>query len=184
MLARLSPSASRLAPLGSRWASSSAAVESPVKLTRLAGGVVQVTLGRPSKMNALSLPMFRGIQAAARELIADSSVRAVVVHGEGRAFCAGLDVKAVMANPLSAQANIEELLERPDGEISNLAQDVGYLWRRVPAPVIAAVHGVCFGGGLQIALGADMRVAAPSTRFSIMEAKWGTLPPLTTELLP
>ena len=108
-------------------------------------------------MNALSLPMFRSIQAAARELIDDKTVRAVVLHGEGRAFCAGLDVKSVMGSPLSVKANIDELLRRPDGEVSNLAQDVGYLWRRIPVPVIAAIHGVCLGGGLQIALGADMR---------------------------
>ena len=80
-------------------------------------------------------------------------------------------------------------MKRPDGEVSNLAQDVGYLWRRVPAPVIAATHGVCLGGGFQIALGADMRVAAPSCRFSIMESKWGIIPDMSAtvtlrELVP
>jgi len=181
MLLRSSPARA----LGARWASTAPLV----RLTRHPKGLVQVTLARPSKMNALSLPMFRSIQAAARELIDDKSVRAVVLHGDGRAFCAGLDVKAVMANPLSVKANIDELLHRPDGEVSNLAQDVGYLWRRIPVPVIAAIHGVCLGGGLQIALGADMRIAAPATKMSIMEAKWGLIPDMSAtvtlrELVP
>ena len=144
-----------------------------VAVNRGSDGVVTVTLSRPEKLNALDLPMFRAIQQAARDLIADSTgVRAVVLSGDGRGFCAGLDVKNVM-HPLKAKQNMETLLERPEGERSNLAQDVGYLWRRVPVPVIAAVHGVCLGGGLQIALGADMRIAHPSTKMSIMEAKWG-----------
>ena len=148
-----------------------------VSITRRADGVVQVALARPEKMNALDMPMFKAIQAAARELIADSAgVRAVVVHGEGRAFCAGLDVRSVM-HPMSAQQNMQELLARPEGEAGNLAQDVGYLWRRVPCPVIAAVHGVCLGGGLQIALGADMRIAHPATKMSIMEASTCTTTP-------
>mmetsp|Transcript_36309 Transcript_36309/g.60139 ORF Transcript_36309/g.60139 Transcript_36309/m.60139 type:complete len:321 (+) Transcript_36309:23-985(+) len=138
-------------------------------------GIAQVTLKRPDKLNALNMPMFRAIQAAARELIEDKDVRAVVLHGEGRAFCAGLDLKSVM-HPLEASENMKELLLRPEGEISNLAQDVGYLWRRVPVPVIAVTQGVCFGGGMQIALGADMRVTSPTCRFSIMEAKWGLIP--------
>ena len=177
---------------------------SRVTITQGADGVAEVRLSRPDKMNALDLPMFRSIAAAARRLLADRSVRAVVLHGEGRAFCAGLDVKSVAVS-LQAQANLKELLDRPEGEISkrvraartqasrsttaapraaswplrrppaprgSLAQDVGYLWRRVPAPVIAATHGVCLGGGLQIALGADLRVAAPACRFSVMQAGW------------
>jgi enoyl-CoA hydratase/carnithine racemase len=156
-----------------------------VTLTRGSDGVAQVTLNRGSKMNALDMPMFRAIAATARELIADRGVRAVVVHGDGRAFCSGLDVRGVMSPLSSAKANSEELLRRPDGELSNLAQDVGYLWRRVPAPVIAATHGVCFGGGFQIALGADMRVSAPACKFSIMEAKWGIVPDMgATTTLP
>lgn len=123
---------------------------------------------------------------AAKALIADSSnVKAVVVSGEGRAFCAGLDIKSLMAEPLKAKANMEALLERPEGEVSNLAQDVGYLWRRIPCPVITAIHGVCFGGGLQIALGADIRIAHPQTKLSVMEAKWGLIPDMSaTVTLP
>jgi len=161
----------------------------PVQLTRHPDGVVQLTLHRPDKLNSLSLPMFRALQAAARALIPDKSVRAVVMHGEGRAFCAGLDVKSLASDPLAYRRHLRELLDRPDGEESNLVQDVAYLWRRVPAPVIAAVHGVCFGGGFQIALGADIRVAAPASKFSIMEAKWGLIPDMSAtvtlrELVP
>ena len=161
----------------------STAASGRVSMTRTPDGVVKVALSRPDKMNALDMPMFRDVQAAARQLIADpSGVRAVVVHGEGRAFCAGLDVKSVM---MGGRANMEELLHRPEGQISNLAQDVGYLWRRVPAPVIAAVHGVCLGGGFQIALGADMRIATPTCKFSVMEAKWGLVPDMSaTVTLP
>ena len=158
---------------------STAAEAARVQVTRHPDGVVQVMLSRASKMNALDMPMFRAIQQTARSLIGDKSVRAVVVHGEGRAFCAGLDVKSVCA-PLSAKSNMAELLHRPEGEASNLAQSVGYLWRRIPAPVIAATHGVCLGGGFQIAMGADMRIASPRCKFSIMEAKWGIIPDMSS----
>ena len=90
---------------------------SRVTITQGADGVAEVRLSRPDKMNALDLPMFRSIAAAARRLLADRSVRAVVLHGEGRAFCAGLDVKSVAVS-LQAQANLKELLDRPEGEIS------------------------------------------------------------------
>ena len=136
-------------------------------------------------MNALDMDMFRSIRDAAQSLISDSSgVKAVVLSGEGRAFCAGLDVRSV-AHPLSASKNMEELLHRPEGETANLAQAVGYLWRKIPAPVIAATHGVCLGGGLQIALGADIRVASPTCKLSVMEAKWGLIPDMSaTVTLP
>ena len=174
---------SRLLPRQLR--SLSTAASDRVAVHRGSDGVVTVTLSRPDKLNALDLPMFHAIQDAARGLIADSAgVKAVVLSGEGRGFCAGLDVRSVM-HPMTAKQNMETLLQRPEGEIGNLAQDVGYLWRRVPAPVIAAVHGVCLGGGLQIALGADMRVAHPSTKMSVMEAKWGLIPDMSaTVTLP
>jgi len=177
LLPRLFPRGAR-APL-SRNLSSSAAEEPRVLLTRdAATGVATVTLNRGGKLNALDLPMFRQLAATARELISDKSVRAVVVCGAGRGFCAGIDAKSV-AHPLRARENAAELLHRPEGAVSNLAQDVAFLWRKVPAPVIAVTHGVCFGGGLQIALGADMRVTSPTCRFSVMEAKWGIIPDMS-----
>ena len=156
-----------------------------VSITRTPEGVAHVRLSRADKMNALDMDMFRALRAAALEVAADTSVRAVLLSGEGRAFCAGLDVGSVCGDPLSARANMDELLRRPDGALSNLAQDVGYLWRRVPAPVVAAVHGACFGGGLQIALGADIRVCHPAAKLAVMEAKWGLVPDMSaTVTLP
>jgi len=157
----------------SRACSSSA--ETRVALTRNEHGIATVALLRGNKMNALDMSMFRAIAGVARELIGDRSVRAVVLHGEGPAFCAGIDIRAIIAPP-NTKKNLSELLERPKDAISNLAQDVSYLWRRVPVPVIAATHGVCFGGGLQIALGADIRVTSPTCKFSVMEANWGLIP--------
>ena len=161
---------------------------SRVHVAKAADGIHTVTMKRSDKLNALDMGMFRSLAATARALASDSSVRAVVISGEGRAFCAGLDVRSV-ASPMVARANLEELLRRPEGELSNLAQDVGYLWRKIPAPVIAATHGVCLGGGLQIALGADMRISDPRCKFSVMEAKWGLIPDMSAtvtlrELVP
>lgn len=148
---------------------------STVRVERVDKHIAVVTLDRPEKLNALDMAAFRGVRDAALELRDDASVRCVVLRGAGRAFCAGLDVKNVM-HPLRAKANCAELLERADGEAANLAQAVSYLWRGVPCPVVAAVHGACFGGGLQIALGADVRVAAEDAKLSVMEAKWGLVP--------
>lgn len=146
-------------------------------IEKLAKGVRVVRLNRPEKLNALNMDMFRGIRDAALELASSNEVRAVVVSGSGRAFCAGLDVRG---------ASPSELLARDESIGCNLAQSVSFLWRRVQAPVICAVHGVCFGGGFQIALGADIRVASAKAKFSVMEAKWGLIPDMgiTVSALP
>lgn len=137
--------------------------------------VATVTLNRPEKYNGLDMPMFEQLTAAAKRLRKDKSVRAIILRGEGKAFCSGLDVKTVSSNPI----NFARLLFKPGRRISNLAQDVGYLWREVPAPVIAVTHGFCFGGGLQIALGADFRFSTADCEFSIMESKWGLIPDMS-----
>jgi len=134
-----------------------------------------VSLNRPDKYNALDMAMFDAITETIAELKANRSIRAVILKGQGKGFCAGLDMASVMKNPL----NVHTLLKKPDNSPSNLAQDVGYLWRSLPMPVIAVVHGSCFGGGLQIALGADFRYSSPDCRFSIMEAKWGLIPDMS-----
>ena len=136
--------------------------------------IAYVTLNRPDKYNGIDMDMFHGITKIAQQLKKDCSVRAVILQGAGKVFCSGLDVKSVSSNPI----NFGRLLVKPGRKISNLAQDVGYLWREVPAPVIAVTHGVCYGGGLQIALGADFRYSTPDCEFSIMEAKWGLIPDL------
>lgn len=144
------------------------------------GGICHVVLNRPEKLNAVDMKMFEAIAETAAELRSDRSVRAVILRGEGRAFCTGLDVKAVMgSNPLK---QLPRLLERPSGygvkgnEIGNLVQDVSYLWRELPVPVICVLQGMCYGAGLQIALGADFRYATPDCKLSIMETKWGLIP--------
>ena len=135
-------------------------------------GVAHVRLTRSDKMNALDAEMFERIIEAGSVLHKLDGVRAVVLSGEGRAFCAGLDTSSFTRTPSPDEP---ELTERTYGN-SNKFQQVAMTWRKLPVPVIAALHGVCFGGGLQIASGADIRVAHPETRMSIMEMKWGLVP--------
>lgn len=116
--------------------------------------------------------MFLALRDAQERLRAETGVRAVVLHGEGPSFCSGLDIAAVAAGEL----DVAELIDRPAGETANLAQTAAHGWRTLPMPVVAAVHGACFGGGLQIALGADIRIVAPDARLSVMEIKLGLLP--------
>lgn len=136
------------------------------------GGVAHVKLNRPAKRNGLDLAMFEGLIGAGEALAADRSVRAVVLSGEGKAFCAGLDFMAFMA----AGDVADKLLDRPEGSPANIAQRAGWVWREVPVPVIAALHGQAFGGGLQLALGADLRYARPDAQLSVMEIRWGLIP--------
>jgi enoyl-CoA hydratase/carnithine racemase len=144
-------------------------------------GVATVTMVRADKHNALDKAMFEGLVDAAAQLVGDASVRAVVLHGEGKSFCSGLDVASFMAG--SGGTGI--LLDRDEKRVANFAQRVSYDWSLVEAPVIAAIHGNCFGGGLQIALGADIRIATPDARLSIMESKWGLVPDMgITQALP
>ena len=133
-------------------------------------GVADVRLTRADKMNALDPAMFAAIIAAIARLEREPGLRAVVLSGEGRAFCAGLD----MASMASAGSGID-IAARTHGDANDF-QQVAWGWRTLAVPVIAAIHGVAFGGGLQIASGADIRIAAPCTRLSVMEMKWGIVP--------
>lgn len=133
-------------------------------------GVADVRLVRADKMNAIDPAMFAAIVEAIDHLAAASGLRAVVLSGEGRAFCAGLD----MASMAGGGSGLD-LATRSHG-LANAPQQVAWGWRTLPVPVIAAVHGVAFGGGLQIASGADIRIAAPGTRLAVMEMKWGIVP--------
>lgn len=144
-------------------------------------GVATATMVRADKHNALDQAMFDALVDAAAQLAGDTSVRAVVLHGEGKSFCSGLDVASFMGG----ERGTGVLLTRDGDRPANLAQRVSYDWSLVPAPVIAAIHGNCFGGGLQIALGADIRIAAPDAKLSIMEIKWGLVPDMgITQALP
>ena len=141
-------------------------------------GVADVRLDRPDKLNALDGAMFDALGTTGRELAADPSVRAVVVSGNGRAFCAGLDFGSFQAMKSRAGSNslTDQLLSRTDDNPANHGQTAAWVWHAMPVPVIAAVHGVAFGGGIQIALGADLRVVHPEAKLSVREIVWGLVP--------
>jgi enoyl-CoA hydratase/carnithine racemase len=150
-------------------------------------GVADVRLVRADKMNALDDAMFEALVSAGERLKTEPGLRCVVISGEGRAFCAGLDMGNFgrMAEGLRAPARSSDdrLSARTHG-IANRAQYAVWVWREVPVPVIAAVHGVAFGGGFQLALGADMRFVAPDTRMAVLEIKWGLVPDMAgTQLM-
>jgi enoyl-CoA hydratase/carnithine racemase len=143
--------------------------------------VATVTLARPDKHNALDQRMFAAIIEATEHVAANPGVRVVVLHGDGPSFCSGLDVSSGFSSDNGVVDPQAELL----GEIPNRFQRVAYDWVALPVPVIAAIHGNCLGGGLQIALGADIRIAAPDARLSVMEVKWGLVPDMSiTQTLP
>jgi enoyl-CoA hydratase/carnithine racemase len=143
-------------------------------------GVADVRLVRADKMNALDAAMFEAIVDASDRLAHEKGLRAVVLSGEGRSFCAGLDMGRFAAMKDSGGNGIaggekRDLTERTCG-LANFPQQAVWGWRQLPVPVIAAIQGVAFGGGFQLALGADMRFLAPDARMSIMEIKWGLIP--------
>ena len=139
-------------------------------------GVADVRLVRADKMNALDAAMFEALVNTSARLATEKGVRAVVLSGEGRAFCAGLDMGRFAAmGEKGGAAGLRDLATRTHG-IANHSQQAVWGWRQLPVPVIAAIHGVAFGGGFQLALGADMRFLAPDARMSIMEIKWGLVP--------
>lgn len=133
-----------------------------------------VTLTRPDKMNALDHDMIDAIIAAGQE-VAASDARVVVLSGEGKAFCAGIDITGLSA--MIGKDPAELVMPRTHGEgTTNQWQEVAMIWARLDIPVIAALHGAVYGAGLQIALGADIRIAAPDTKLAVMEMKWGIVP--------
>ncbi|MCP3971985.1 MAG: crotonase/enoyl-CoA hydratase family protein [Rhodobacteraceae bacterium] len=139
-------------------------------------GIAEVRLNRPHKRNALSLEMFEALAAAGERLKSEAGLRAVVLCGAGGDFCSGLDMEVMQ----SLAGRLEEmralLLNPPEGEAANFFQKPCYVWQELPVPVIAAVEGVCLGGGMQLALAADIRLCSPAARLSVMEAKWGLVP--------
>jgi enoyl-CoA hydratase/carnithine racemase len=141
-------------------------------LLTLENQVAQVQLDRQEKRNALDLEMFRAIAEVQRKLARERSLRAVVLSGSGVDFCSGLDVRALMKN----RSGMIRLLWKLLPWRANLAQQVGVGWRNLPVPVFAAIQGRCWGGGLQIALGADFRIVQPAASLSIMEGRWGLIP--------
>jgi len=144
-------------------------------------GVADVRLVRADKMNALDAAMFEALVGATDRLAKEKGLRAVVLSGEGRAFCAGLDMGRFAAMKESGGNGIpggesRDLTKRTHGLANFPQQAAVWGWRQLPVPVIAAIQGVAFGGGFQLALGADMRFLTPDARMSIMEIKWGLVP--------
>ena len=150
-------------------------------------GVAQVRLNRADKHNAMSLEMFVAIGELLERLAREPAVRVVVLAGAGESFCAGLDLallRAMLGGGPAAQEVLASLMERGAGP-ANRAQQVAYGWKALPVPVIAAINGVAFGAGFQIALGCDLRIAAPTAKFSIMECRYGLIPDMSiTQTLP
>jgi len=132
--------------------------------------IAHVTLTRADKMNALDPAMFEAICSAIDELNTLDDLRAVVVSGEGRGFCAGLDL-----SNFSSDSEPMDLMPRTHGA-ANMPQQIAWGWRTLPVPVIAAAHGVAIGGGLNIMSGADIRIIHPDTRCAVMEMRWGLVP--------
>jgi enoyl-CoA hydratase/carnithine racemase len=153
---------------------------------RVENHIAHVHLIRADKMNALDAEMMDALIEAGERVKADDSLRAVVLSGEGRAFCAGLDMGnfAAMAGGgdagVSGKGKERQLLAARSHGLANRPQKVAFTWREVQVPVIAAAQGFALGGGFQVFMGADMRYAAPGTKFSIMEARWGLIPDMGT----
>lgn len=135
--------------------------------------IARVTLSRPDKMNAVDPAMAEAIVDTGRSLLTRDDIRAVVLSGEGRAFCAGLDV---MSFAQLAAGDPEALVMPRTHDNANLFQEVAMVWRRCPVPVIAALHGAVYGAGFQLALGADIRLCHPQAQLAVMEMKWGLIP--------
>lgn len=148
-------------------------------------GIADVRMNRADKRNALDNAMFTSLAAAGEYLKTLSELRAVVLSGDGASFCAGLDFGSfqAMAQGSSGQGGSVNAGAMTDGRITHLAQQVCWVWQEVPVPVIAAVHGHALGGGMQIALGADIRIVHPDTQLSVREVHWGLIPDMTGTLM-
>lgn len=136
--------------------------------------VAVVRLNRPQKHNAIDIGMFEAIIETGKRLSSDSSVRAVVLTGAGDHFCSGIDISVFQGAGIGAAGSgrMDAMADSP----ANFFQKAAFAWREIPVPVIAAIKGVAFGGGLQIALGADIRYASADAQLSVMEIKWGLIP--------
>ncbi|KAB7743922.1 crotonase/enoyl-CoA hydratase family protein [Nostocoides sp. F2B08] len=138
-------------------------------------GIARVELARPEKLNGLTLAMLGGLVSTAHELRRDRTLRGVVITGQGPSFTAGLDFGTVMSDP----AGVAKAFAPRPWRGTNTFQEACWAWRRIPVPVVAAVHGHCYGGGVQIALGADFRITNPEAQWSVLEAKWGLIPDMS-----
>ena len=136
-----------------------------------------VTLSRADKYNGLDLPMMHALVEAAKQIRRHQGIRAVIIRGDGPAFCAGLDFASVTRKPLAVVGAFI-----PWGRRANLFQRMCLIWRELPVPVIAVTHGYCFGGGMQLILGCDFRFSTPDCQFSVMEIQWGLIPDMSASV--
>ena len=148
----------------------------------IAGGIADVRMNRPEKRNALDGAMFQGLADIGEQLTTDTDVRVVVLSGEGSSFCAGLDFSSFQTMAGGTRPSPDDDTSpgaMKEGRITHLGQQVCWVWQEIPVPVIAAVHGHALGGGMQIALGADVRLVHPDTQMSLREVHWGLVPDMT-----
>ncbi|MFW2587201.1 crotonase/enoyl-CoA hydratase family protein [Sagittula sp. SSi028] len=145
-----------------------------VQLT-ISDHIAEVVLNRPHRNNAVDISVFEGLAEAGQQISENRDVRAVVLRGNGDHFCSGIDTALFTSNP-DPKSLIDRILTLPEGETSNFFQKPCTIWQEIDVPVIAALHGVTYGAGFQIALGADIRIASACTRMSVMEIKWGLIP--------
>jgi enoyl-CoA hydratase/carnithine racemase len=154
-------------------------------LVTIADGIAEVVLNRADQLNAWDAGMFAAVSAAGLRLKGEPGLRAVVISGAGRGFSAGIDTSAFAGGPAELAEMRAALAHPVHGSAANRFQHPCTVWSEVPVPVIAAIHGPCLGAGLQLALGADIRLAAPSAKLSLMEMKWGLIPDMgATRVLP
>ncbi len=151
----------------------------------ISSGIADVRMNRPDKRNALDGEMFQGLAEAGERLKTEQGVRAVVLSGEGTSFCAGLDFSSFQMMSSGEQPSADDDTSpgaMKEGRTTHLGQQVCWVWQEIPVPVIAAVHGHALGGGIQIALGADIRIVHPDTQLSVREVHWGLVPDMTGTL--
>ncbi len=153
----------------------------------VSNGVAEIVFNRPDSHNSLSLEMFHAIADCGESLRQNQNIRVAILSGKGPSFCSGLDLniaKTLAEMGPEGREVADELIEHR-GSITNLAQKVCWVWQELPFPVIGALHGVVFGGGFQLAMGCDIRIADPGTKFSIMESRWGLIPDMAiTQTIP
>lgn len=150
-----------------------------VKISINEKGIADVRLNRADKYNALNSAMFTALAEAGEQLKTNKNIRVIVLSGEGKGFCAGLDMMSMMSEPNGPAGQNGERFIPKQNELANFFQKPAYVWSEQNVPVIAALHGSAYGGGFQIAMGADIRIARHDTTLSIMEIKWGLIPDMS-----
>jgi enoyl-CoA hydratase/carnithine racemase len=152
-------------------------------LVNVNDGVADVRLNRPEKLNALDGAMFKALADAGESLKERSDVRAVVLSGEGRSFCAGLDVSSFQEMGSSQEKNETDPEDALQGRITHLGQQAAWVWQELEVPVIGAISGHALGAGFQIAMGPDIRLVHPDTKMSVLEIRWGLVPDMGASVL-